>query len=120
MSTANGMTGFKPDSLDQIAAKALEGYLVRKDLVRKYSKQFPLPTYVVEFLLGPQTVVLGDDDAVEPHGPGLADELLGHDDAVGRIAPGVHVQVKLHGDVAPRARMDSKRDFMRAASRFAS
>jgi ATP-dependent Lon protease len=52
MSTANGMTAFKPDSLDQIAAKALEGYLVRKDLVRKYSKQFPLPTYVVEFLLG--------------------------------------------------------------------
>jgi ATP-dependent Lon protease len=46
------MTAFKPDSLDQIAAKALEGYLVRKDLVRKYSKQFPLPTYVVEFLLG--------------------------------------------------------------------
>ena len=52
MSTANGMTAVKPDSLDQIAAKALEGYLVRKDLVRKYSKQFPLPTYVVEFLLG--------------------------------------------------------------------
>ena len=25
---------------------------MRKDLVRKYSKQFPLPSYVVEFLLG--------------------------------------------------------------------
>jgi len=48
----NGIAAFKPDSLDMIAAKALEGYLVRKDLVRKYSKQFPLPTYVVEFLLG--------------------------------------------------------------------
>jgi ATP-dependent Lon protease len=51
-SNTNGTVAFKPDSLDMIAAKALEGYLVRKDLVRKYSKQFPLPTYVVEFLLG--------------------------------------------------------------------
>jgi ATP-dependent Lon protease len=40
------------DHLDQIAASAFDGYLVRKDLVRRYSKQYPVPTYVVEFLLG--------------------------------------------------------------------
>ena len=40
------------DSLDQRAAKAFDGYLVRKDLVRKYARQYPVPTYVVEFLLG--------------------------------------------------------------------
>lgn len=40
------------DELDEIAAKHLEGYLVRKDLVRTFSRQFPVPTYVVEFLLG--------------------------------------------------------------------
>ena len=40
------------DSLDRLAATAFEGYLVRKDLVRKYSRQYPVPTYVVEFLLG--------------------------------------------------------------------
>ena len=40
------------DHLDRLAAKAFEGYLVRKDLVRKYSRQYPVPTYVVEFLLG--------------------------------------------------------------------
>jgi ATP-dependent Lon protease len=40
------------DSLDQLAATAFDGYLVRKDLVRKYSRQYPVPTYVVEFLLG--------------------------------------------------------------------
>ena len=40
------------DHLDEVAVKALDGYLVRKDLVRKFSKQFPVPTYVVEFLLG--------------------------------------------------------------------
>ena len=40
------------DQLDRLAATAFEGYLVRKDLVRKYSRQYPIPTYVVEFLLG--------------------------------------------------------------------
>lgn len=40
------------DRLDSIAARAFEGYLVRKDLVRKYANQYPVPTYVVEFLLG--------------------------------------------------------------------
>lgn len=40
------------DELDRRAAAVFEGYLVRKDLVRKYSRQYPVPTYVVEFLLG--------------------------------------------------------------------
>ena len=40
------------DALDQTAASVLDGFLVRKDLVRKYSRQYPVPTYVVEFLLG--------------------------------------------------------------------
>jgi ATP-dependent Lon protease len=40
------------DHLDKLAASVFDGYLVRKDLVRKYSRQYPVPTYVVEFLLG--------------------------------------------------------------------
>ena len=40
------------DHLDSLAAKAYDGFLVRKDLVRKYARQYPVPTYVVEFLLG--------------------------------------------------------------------
>jgi ATP-dependent Lon protease len=40
------------DALDRLAASAYDGFLVRKDLVRKYSRQYPVPTYVVEFLLG--------------------------------------------------------------------
>lgn len=40
------------DQIDKKAASMLEGYLVRKDLVRTFSRQFPVPTYVVEFLLG--------------------------------------------------------------------
>lgn len=40
------------DEIDTKAASVLDGYLVRKDLVRTFSRQFPVPTYVVEFLLG--------------------------------------------------------------------
>jgi len=40
------------DHIDNLAASTLDGYLVRKDLVRTFSRQFPVPTYVVEFLLG--------------------------------------------------------------------
>ena len=40
------------DELDRKTADAFEGYMVRKDLVRTFSRQFPVPTYVVEFLLG--------------------------------------------------------------------
>ncbi len=40
------------DDLDLVAADSFPGYLVRKDLVRRYARQYPVPTYVVEFLLG--------------------------------------------------------------------
>lgn len=40
------------NSLDQKAADFFEGYIVRKDLVRTFARQFPVPTYVVEFMLG--------------------------------------------------------------------
>lgn len=40
------------DELDQLAAEVFEGYLVRKDLAQKFRGQYPVPTYVGEFLLG--------------------------------------------------------------------
>jgi ATP-dependent Lon protease len=40
------------DALDQKAALAFPGHIVRKDLVRRFRGQFPVPTYVVEFMLG--------------------------------------------------------------------
>ena len=46
------MSMIELDEIDKKAASLLEGYLVRKDLVRTFSRQFPVPTYVVEFLLG--------------------------------------------------------------------
>jgi ATP-dependent Lon protease len=40
------------DDLDKKATAAFEGHLVRKDLVRRFRGQFPVPAYVVEFMLG--------------------------------------------------------------------
>lgn len=40
------------DELDRLAGEAFEGYLVRKDLAIKFKGQYPVPTYVGEFLLG--------------------------------------------------------------------
>jgi len=41
------LTGF-----DHLGAQAFTGFVVRKDLVRRYAKAYPVPAYVVEFLLG--------------------------------------------------------------------
>src|SRR4051794_5818716 len=46
------MAAMELDQLDRLAAEAVEGYIVRKDLVRKFARQYPVPTYVCEFLLG--------------------------------------------------------------------
>src|ERR1700733_10782200 len=40
------------DELDRQAAEAFRGLIVRKDLVRQFRGQYPVPTYVVEFMLG--------------------------------------------------------------------
>ena len=40
------------DKIDQLAAKSFEGFVVRKDLLEQFRKTFPVPTYVIEFLLG--------------------------------------------------------------------
>ena len=66
MNTTNsGVSSLQLDALDQLAAKALDGFIVRKDLVRKYSKQFPLPTYVVEFLLGRYCASIDEKEIAE-------------------------------------------------------
>jgi len=53
------------DQIDKKAASSLEGYLVRKDLVRTFSRQFPVPTYVVEFLLGRYCASINQDEIDE-------------------------------------------------------
>src|ERR1017187_3784138 len=50
------------DPIDTIATKAFEGYVVRKDLVRKFKGQYPVPTYVAEFLLGRYCASVDDEE----------------------------------------------------------
>ena len=67
------------DRLDRLAATALDGYLVRKDLVRTYARQYPVPTYVVEFLLGRYCASV--DEAEIEEGLRIVEKLL-HDRTV--------------------------------------
>lgn len=62
------------DHLDKLAASVFDGYLVRKDLVRKYSRQYPVPTYVVEFLLGRYCATVNEEEILE--GIGIVEKQL--------------------------------------------
>ncbi|MCC6491384.1 MAG: BREX system Lon protease-like protein BrxL [Candidatus Hydrogenedentes bacterium] len=62
------------DHLDKLAASAFDGYLVRKDLVRKYARQYPVPTYVVEFLLGRYCATVNEAEILE--GIGIVEKQL--------------------------------------------
>lgn len=53
------------DALDNKAASVFEGYIVRKDLVRTFARQFPVPTYVVEFMLGRYCATTNPDEIEE-------------------------------------------------------
>ncbi len=53
------------DELDLKVAEVFEGYIVRKDLVRKFRQQFPVPTYVVEFLLGRYCATTNENEIEE-------------------------------------------------------
>ncbi|MDN7965801.1 BREX system Lon protease-like protein BrxL [Burkholderia multivorans] len=57
------------DQIDKKAASVLDGYLVRKDLVRTFSRQFPVPTYVVEFMLGRYCASTDPEEIEEGLGP---------------------------------------------------
>src|SRR5271157_6160883 len=53
------------DHLDRLAAEAFDGYIVRKDLVRKFARQYPVPTYVCEFLLGRYCASINEEEIQE-------------------------------------------------------
>jgi len=40
------------DALDTLSADVFDGYLVKKDLAQQFRGQYPVPTYVGEFMLG--------------------------------------------------------------------
>lgn len=51
------------DGLDTLAAAAFDGYLVKKDLAQQFRGQYPVPTYVGEFMLG-RYCATTDPDAI--------------------------------------------------------
>jgi uncharacterized protein (TIGR02653 family) len=53
------------DNLDQLAAEVFEGYLVRKDLAQQFRGQYPVPTYVGEFLLGRYCATTDPDEITQ-------------------------------------------------------
>jgi uncharacterized protein (TIGR02653 family) len=53
------------DELDRLAADVFEGYLVRKDLAQQFRGQYPVPTYVGEFLLGRYCATTDPDEIAE-------------------------------------------------------
>jgi ATP-dependent Lon protease len=59
------MSDTQLDNLDHAAADGFDGYIVRKDLVRRFARQYPVPTYVCEFLLGRYCASTNDDEIQE-------------------------------------------------------
>ena len=53
------------DKIDHLAAKAFEGYVVRKDLLEQFRKSYPVPTYVIEFLLGRYCATIDESEIQE-------------------------------------------------------
>jgi ATP-dependent Lon protease len=53
------------DHLDLLASKAFEGYIVRKDLALRFRGQYPVPTYVGEFLLGRYCASVNETEIAE-------------------------------------------------------
>ncbi len=53
------------DKIDHIAAKSFEGFIVRKDLLEQFRKTYPIPTYVIEFLLGRYCATINEAEIQE-------------------------------------------------------
>jgi ATP-dependent Lon protease len=68
------MADMQLDDLDRAAADGFDGYIVRKDLVRKFARQYPVPTYVCEFLLGRYCASINEEEIQE--GLGIVERQL--------------------------------------------
>lgn len=53
------------DHLDKLVSESFEGYFVKKDLIEPFRKTYPVPTYVIEFLLGRYCATTDPDEIAE-------------------------------------------------------
>jgi ATP-dependent Lon protease len=47
-----GIETFSLDELDRLVTEVFDGFVVKKDLALRFKNQYPVPTYVGEFLIG--------------------------------------------------------------------
>lgn len=100
------------DELDQMAAEPLDGFLVRKDLVRRYARHYPVPTYVVEFLLGRYCASTNEEEISE--GLRIVEQQLGKRTVRSGEKELFKAQARNEGSVklidSIRARLDARHD----------
>ena len=53
------------DNLDEIVTKIFDGYVVRKDLAQQFRGNYPVPTYVAEFLIGRYCATTDEEEIKE-------------------------------------------------------
>jgi ATP-dependent Lon protease len=53
------------DQIDKLVEEEFEGFFVKKDLIEPFRKTYPVPTYVIEFLLGRYCATTDEEEIQE-------------------------------------------------------
>jgi len=85
------------DALDQLVADVFDGYVVRKDLAQKFKGNYPVPTYVAEFLIGKYCATTDEDEIKE--GLEIVQRQLGERIVRAGEQELYKAQAKIHGSV---------------------
>lgn len=100
------------DALDQMAADVFPGYVVRKDLAKKFKDNYPVPTYVAEFLIGKYCATTDEDEIKD--GLEIVQRQLGERIVRAGEQEFYKAQAKVHGTVKIidliTARLDARSD----------
>jgi len=100
------------DALDQVAADVFPGYVVRKDLAKKFKDNYPVPTYVAEFLIGKYCATTDEDEIKD--GLEIVQRQLGERIVRAGEQEFYKAQAKVHGTVKIidliTARLDARSD----------
>ncbi len=100
------------DDLDHLVADVFDGYVVRKDLAQKFKGNYPVPTYVAEFLIGRYCATTDEEEIKE--GLEVVQRQLGERIVRAGEQELYKAQAKVHGSVKVidliTARLDARSD----------
>ncbi len=100
------------DGLDNLVADVFGGYVVRKDLAQKFKGNYPVPTYVAEFLIGKYCATTDEEEIKE--GLEIVQRQLGERIVRAGEQELYKAQAKVHGSVKVidliTARLDARSD----------